>query len=632
MTFPSIALIAAAIAGPGGWRDNTAGPGGWRDNTAGPGGWRDALKHPGPGPATGLPGAPPPPAMQADWDVQHYDISLALDPAGHRLDGDISALVQARVDSPGAFLLHAGEAMIDSLEVGGSAVAWSQALDEVTVPMPAGLEAGEQVTVRVRYHAAGTTDPDPTHLGLHWGDPIFTFSEPEGARDWLVVYDTPTDKATLAWHVTAPSERVVVANGELTAQTVGEGGTTTWDFDFPWPIATYLLTVNAGSFSEGVDGSGPVPVYTWALPGVFSQAQAALADTPAKVATLSGLFGTYPYSLYGNVVVPFSGGMEHTTKTSFGEEIITYGPYAGLVNVHELAHQWWGDWVTCAAWEEIWLNEGFASYSEALWIEATEGQDALWDYVWLDQRDSYLNWIEWEGEFALYDPDYMWGGTVYDKGSFVLHMLRFVLGDEAFFDGLGRYADSHGGDVATTEDLRAAMEAAWGADLSWFFDEWVYRAGDPSYRVGITNTAMEDGTWQVDVHVRQTGDGVWAMPVEWTLYLEGGATLDDLQWIDARTSVVSTCLGEPATGIDFSPDAHLLYRDLEVDLDGFSPAPPVCGTPLDDSAPPVDTAPDTGDGAATPPRSCGCGAAGTPAALLFALLGGLPCLARRRRP
>jgi hypothetical protein len=211
-------------------------------------------------------------------------------------------------------------------------------------------------------------------------------------------------------------------------------------------------------------------------------------------------------------------------------------------------------------------------------------------------------------------------------------MLRFVVGDEAFFEGLGRYSDAHGGDVATTEDFRAAMEAAWGSDLDWFFDEWVYRAGDPSYRVGITNTELDDGTWQVDVHVVQTGDDPWVMPVEWTLLLENGATLDDLQWIDARTTVVSTCLREPASGIDFSPHAHLLYRDLEVDLHGFAPAPIVCGAPSDDTAPPVDSAPDTGDGGGPPRRSCGCGAVGAPLSLLFALLGGLPWLARRERP
>ncbi|MFH1463511.1 MAG: M1 family metallopeptidase [Pseudomonadota bacterium] len=616
MTSFSIALIAVSLVA------------GAPPLVAGPGGWRDALKRPGPLPAGGPAGAPPPPAMQADWDVQHYDISLTLDPARRRIDGDIAIRVQARVDAPGPFLLHAGEAVLAALEVESTAVTWTQHGDEVSVPMPPGLVAGDEVALRVRYQAPGTTDV--TALGLHWGDPIYTFSEPSGARDWLVVYDTPTDKATLTWQVTAPSDLVVIANGEPAGQTEGEDGTTTWDFDFPWPIATYLMVVDAGSYLEDVDETGPVPVHTWAQAGDYDEAVTALADTPEMIEVFAGLFGPYPYSLYGNVLVPFGGAMEHTTKTSFGDELIGYGRYATLVDAHELAHQWWGDWVTCAEWEEIWLNEGFASYSEALWVEATEGEDALRDYLWIEQRDSYLNWLDWEGEFALYDPDYMWGGTVYDKGSFVLHMLRFVVGDEAFFDGLARYRDAHGGDVATTEDLRAAMEAAFGDSLEWFFDEWVYRAGDPSYRVGITNQQLDDGTWQVDVHVQQTGAETWAMPVEWTLHLRDGQELADEHWIDAPRAVVSTCLGQPATGIDFSPHAHLLYRDLQVDLDGFDPAPVVCGPPPDDTAPPGDSAADTGDGGEPGVRSCGCGAPGVPAVLLIALLGGLPWLTRRR--
>ena len=599
---------------------------------------RDLLKGPGHAPAHGAsPEVPPPPAMQVDWDLTHYDIALALDPDRREIGGEIVATAQARVDSPGTLVLHATDPTILSVEVEGAAAEHSRSGDEVRVTVPSGLSQGDSVAVTVRYTAPGVAADDPGQ-GLHWGDPIYSFSEPDGARDWMVVYDAPADKATMTIAITAPDDLFVVSNGDRGAVGAPGDGTRTWNFDFPWPIATYLIVVNAGSFEEHVDSSGVVPVYTWASSRDLSRAVEVFADTPEMIDHLSGLFGPYPYSQYGNALVPFGGAMEHPTATSFGSNLIQHGDYATIVNVHELGHHWWGDWVTCAEWEEIWLNEGFASYTEALWVEHAWGEDWLQDYIWDEQRASYLQWKDWEGEFALYDPDYMWGGTVYDKGSIVVHMLRFVLGDEAFFAGLARYGGAHAHDVATTEDLRAAMEAEHGASLEWYFDQWVYRAGEPSYRVGLSNTELDDGTWQVDVHVAQTGGDTWAMPVEWLLVMADGQTLYDLQWVEGEYSVLSSCHDQPATTIDFSPYAHLLYDELEHDMDGFEPAEIVCGDPepvdTGDSDPAVDdTGPGDSDGGVEPPGGlCGCAAPVSPAGLLAILftLGVLPWLTRRR--
>ncbi len=593
-----------------------------------------AVDHPEPQPA------PPPPAMQEAWDVTHYDIDLGLDTNRRRISGDITATVQARLDgSSDTFLLHAGDPTITGLWVEGVEASYERSGDELRVTMPGTLAAGDSVAVRVTYTAPGTMDGNST--GLHWGDPIYSFSEPEGARDWLVSYDAPADKATLTWRVTAPEALVVAANGEGGEVLDNGDGTRTWTFDFPWPIATYLAVLNAGTFEYQQDTSGEVPVNLWAKPGDINQAKAVLGDTPEMIEHFSERYGPYPYSVYGNVLVPFGGAMEHTTATSFGEGLIWHGDYAMIVNAHELGHHWWGDYVTCAEWEEIWLNEGFASYTEALWLEYAWGEEWLAWYVWEDQRESYMMWKEYEGEFALYDPDYMWGGTVYDKGSFVVHMLRFVMGDEAFFDGLRHYADTHAHDVATTEDLRAAMESIHGGDLSWFFDQWVYRAGEPSYRVGVTNTELDDGSWQVDVHVEQTEDEHWTMPVELVLGLEDGAQEQLTEWVEGETTVISLCLDQPAVDIDFSPNANLLYDELDYDLDGFAPAGLVCGDvePVDtgetgDSDLPIDdTGPGDSDGGVEPPGGlCGCAAPPAPAAfiLFLATIGALPWLRRRR--
>jgi len=606
-----------------------------------PGGWRDVLKRPGPAPAASTASATPPPALQESWDVSHYDISIDLDPDAQLITGDITITVESRIDDPGPLLLHARQPTISLVEVESEAASWTQSGDEVQVEMPAGLAAGDTASVRVAYTAPGTEQS--SELGLHWGSPIYSFTEPEGSRNWLVVYDVPTDKATLAWHITAPAELVVVANGEPAGSEGTGEGDITWHFDFPWPIPPYLMVVDAGDFAVYEDDSGEVPVFTWAAPGELEQAVLTLGPTPEMIELFSELWTPYPYSLYGNVLVPMGGAMEHTTKTSFGEGLIEYGEYAQIVNAHELGHQWWGDYVTCAEWEEIWLNEGFASYSEALWVEHVYGQDGLQYYIWEQQREGYLQWKEIEGEFSLYDPDYMWGGTVYDKGSLVLHMLRFVMGDEAFFSGLGEYADRHAHDVATSEDLRSAMESTYGEDLSWFFDQWVYQGGDPSYVVGLTSTDLGEDGWQVDVHVSQTAEGSWDMPVEWVLELEDGSSFEDLQWVVGEQTVVSYCLEAAGSGLDFSPHAHLLYDIVLVDHDAFSPAERSCGEVPDDTG---DTGPrpedsgetgldpqDSGEGSGEPKGRCGCITRAWPRwSLLLLIFGWLPWLVARRCP
>ncbi len=601
----------------------------------------DLCKRPGPLPAQP---SPPPPALQEGWDITHYDISLALDPEAQQLHGEIGIEAMARIDDPGPLLLHATDPQIQAIQVGGAAADYSRKGDELWVH--AGSPAvGESVDLRVVYTAVGASSGS---LGLHWGDPIFSFNEPDGARSWLVVYDVPTDKATLAWHITAPESLTVVANGELLAVSEQSDGTRSWDFDFPWPIPPYLMVLNAGQFAEHTEVEGQVPVSLWSAAEDQAQALEAMGDTSAMIEHFSELFGPYPYSLYGNVLVPMGGAMEHSTKTSFGRDLILYDFYAELVNVHELGHQWWGDYVTCAEWEEIWLNEGFASYTETLWYEHLFGEKGLQEYL-AYQREAYLGWRENEGLFPLYDPDYMWGGTVYEKGALVLHMLRFVLGGEAFFEGLRHYAELHAHDVATSLDLQQAMEDIYGAELGWFFDQWVYRAGEPSYQVGLTQTDLGPEGWQVDVHVRQTADDLWTMPVEWTLLLQDGSLQRDLQWVEDEVSVFSSCLSQPASELQFSPAGNLLYGELVYDDGAFAPAAIVCPEPVGDTgdtggegdSDPGEQPRDSGDDGQDPGSqpeddpsagSCGCGAARAlawPAALLLACWG---LLLLRRRP
>jgi aminopeptidase N len=510
-------------------------------------------------------------AMQAGWDVQHYDLDVQLDPVAELVTGAITVQLRALADAPGPLLLHADGPAISLLTVDGAAATWQQADDEVWIDPPDGVLADQDVTVVVQYTAHGD---DGGGTGLFWGEPTYSLNEPWGARKWLVVYDDPSDKATATWRVTAPADLVVVTNGEPVSDTVDpDSGLRTTVRDFPRPIATYLLVVHAGDLLEHVNEDGTWPVHTWASPELIDQATTDFDTTGDILDHFSALWFDYDWPFYSNIVAPIGGAMEHTTATTFGTDLIGSG-VAEWVNVHEVAHHWWGDLVTCATWEDIWLNEGFASYTEALWAEHLGGDASLKAYLGYQQL-SYEQWKPIEGDSPLYDPLILFGGTVYDKGSLVLHMLRTVMGDDAFFQGLRDYGALHADSTATTAQFQAAMEGAAGQDLGWFFDQWVYEGGEPDYVVGVVQTARS-GRWQVDVTVAQDGERPFEMPIEIELELDGGGAESFVMWVEGPETVTSLCLDVEALSITFDPGSDQLYGDLDFDFERFAAQADVC--------------------------------------------------------
>lgn len=558
--------------------------------------------------------APRTPAPADGWDVQAYDIDVDIDPDARTVEGRTRLTAAASGAPPDHLVLHADGPELLSVEVDGAPVAWTHEGDEVRIPTTPG---GAEVTVEVRYRVSGD-DTMGGYLGLDWGDPLVSFHEPEGARHWLVVRDVPWDKATLQWHTTLPEGWDVVQNGLLVDQQT-EDGRTTWTWLLDAPIPPYLMVLHAGSFDAWTDPEAALPVEVHAAPQLLDQAVADLSDTADILAFFSGLWGEYPWPVYRNVVVPFGGGMEHTTATTFGEELLGSSS-AALINAHEAAHHWWGDWLTCESWDEIWLNEGFASHAELRWYEQLYGEEGRAAYfAW--QRESYLAWKGYEGVFSLYDPNFMWGGTVYDKGALVLEMLRGLLGADAFDQALRAYGQAHAHGAVGTADLVAAVEESTGQDWSWYFDQWVYQADDPVLEVGLHQRAVAGGV-QVDLHARQVNEaGTWRLPLQWRL--EGAAgTVDPELWVEEGDASLTLCLDAPVDEATPDPDTRLLHGGITREDAAFAELPLTCGAP---------SAADEG----TPVYPLGCGgcqgAPGGPAAWLVLPLGALPLVARRRR-
>jgi aminopeptidase N len=302
--------------------------------------------------------------------------------------------------------------------------------------------------------------------------------------------------------------------------------------------------------------------------------------------------------------------MEHTTMTSFGEGVLD-SSRAEDINAHEVAHHWWGNWVTLATWADIWLNEGFASYSEALWYESLHGESGLRDYVG-SQIDSYLAWHEYEGYFSLYDPSYYWGGTVYDKGAVVLDMLRTHLGDDMFFGALRYYGEEYAYVNATTAEFEIAVEQFTGESLTWFFDAWVYRVGEPSIMWGTEVRELASGDYQFDFKVSQTAydsDGelqLWGFPLEVVLMDSEGEEHLSTFWVENEDQVFSICLDYEVQRVFVDPARRVLLAEIEEGEGEFGAES--CGE-FPEGIVDTGTPSDTGDGDVNLTGGGGCGCA-----------------------
>ncbi len=416
-----------------------------------------------------------------------------------------------------------------------------------------------------------------THSG---GIPIVsTLSEPYYAYTWWPAKDGEvllpgdnSDKATLEFFITVPDNFTVAANGLLigTDSLADNRKRFRWASDYP--IATYLVSFAATQYNTWTaeykhpGGSMPVEfyIYPWwdNLPN-----RAAWEKAVDMLETFRPIFGEYPFidEKYGIYNFPFGGGMEHQTitgQTGFGEWLTS----------HELAHQWWGDSVTCKTWNHIWLNEGFATYAEALWVEykpGSSGTPALISYM---AGMKYLG----GGSVYVYDDEVgdlgqiFHGGTSYRKGAWVLHMLRHVLGDKNFFAALTAYRSAFEHGAVTTEDFQNVCENFYsGQDLNWFFQEWVYGERAPTYAWGF-DTVEVNGKHYLLVAVDQTQLASYqrfAMPIDIVVDGDRYVVFNDA---DPEHFVIS--LPSAPTSVQFDPDEWIL-RD-GVTQTAYDPGPP----------------------------------------------------------
>ena len=448
--------------------------------------------------------------------------------------------------------------------------------DVLAIEIPKGLTAGKvEVTYRAKpkrglYFLA----PDPAVPDRP--QQMWSQCQDEDARHWFPCHDKPHVKMTTSVTVQTPPGFTALSNGNLARKETPRGKKPwTYRFEMPDPIPSYLVTLVVGHFEVVEDrpavreGRPSVPVQYYVPPGRAEEGQRAFGETPRMIELFGRLTGVpYPYSRYSQVVVKdfVFGGMENTTATTMYEHVLLDERAALDVTsndlvAHELAHHWFGDFVTCRDWSHAWLNEGFATYFEHVEREDRLGRDEYEQGVTVDVG-TYLGEAGGRYQRAIVCRDYeepidLFDRHLYEKGGLVLHMLRKELGDELFWKGVRLYLERHGGSIVETNDLCRAMEEVSGRSLERFFDQWVFRPGHPVLKVQIS---WEDG--QINVRVRQSqksGDvPLFAFPVEVEVGTKAGKVHTHEKFVEAESDALVIPLGERPAWVAFDPQFRVI--------------------------------------------------------------------------
>jgi aminopeptidase N len=514
-------------------------------------------------------------ARPMEVDAKYYALNIRVTNNPALISGSVllNAVVAASsLDSLSLDLsfVHA----VDSVVVEGvRSLRITRAGDAAYVLLPRTYSNGEPLTLKIFYHG---TPPTGTGLGsfdtktLSDGSLWYSsLSEPYGGRLWWPSIDHPSDKADSAdiW-ITCDQTLTAVSNGLLVETRTNGDGTKTYKWRHRYPIATYLIAATIAKFDLFMSwykysSTDSLPIYNYVTinlpPGSSARTTAGL--TPRMLQIFESIFGPYPFrnEKYGHVEFSWGGGMEHQTLTSLGTTAWNEKTIA-----HELAHQWFGDLITCRTWPDLWLNEGFAQYFDAVYLERAYANGKYRLDSAMSARASSARSAP--GTVSVQDTSNVSNlflySRVYQKGSWVLHMLRKVMGDSIFFAAIRAYADDprfrYG--TASTADFKSVCETVSGRYLGWFFNEWVFGEKYPQYSYSW-RTTFSGGQYQTSVRVTQTtgtsNPSYFLMPIDLRLTGVGLDTTVTVTNNSADQTFSITTVVAPGS-VAFDPDGRIL--------------------------------------------------------------------------
>lgn len=506
------------------------------------------------------------PVDNASFDLTYQRLNFKVDPAVNYISGSVFSSVKFLKDDVNLVHFDLNDALVvDSVLCNRKRINVSHLSNKISIALPKPAEKGDGATFEVFYHGV----PPQNGMGSfvassHGGTPIvWTLSEPYGAKDWWPCKESLQDKIdSVDIYITCPQQYLGAANGKLIEnKIVGENNIAHWKHKFP--IATYLVGIavtNYQTYSDFVklDGDQKIQILNYVYPEYLETAKTQSTNILDIMAFYNKTFITYPFSSekYGHAQFGWGGGMEHQTMsfmTSLDFELVA----------HEMAHQWFGDYITLASWHDIWLNEGFATYLTGLTYE-----NLLNGQYWTQWKNIQVNRITAATNGSVYVADttdinrIFNSGLSYSKGAYLLHMLRWEMGDTKFFNGLKNYLNDKtlAYSFASQEKFVKHMESAADTSFTEFFKDWYYGEGFPTYRIVYYTDITDNGKQKIRISQSPSSSTVAFFEMHIPLRIWKDGKYKDIRVYNTSQNQEFTIADSKADKIEFDPDKWLIAK------------------------------------------------------------------------
>lgn len=492
---------------------------------------------------------------QPAFDVLHYYLQISVSDTGNIVHGKTIITVRRLDLRDSTLTLDFKNMTIAAIQIGTTSAKYLSRGGQIELYLPNGVDT---LHITITY-AGEPQDGLYIRKNKFQRRTFFADNWPDRARQWFPGIDHPSDKATVEFHITAPERYTVVANGRLEQERHNLNGTKTWSWRERVPIPTYCMVFGAAEFALlhlGETLNTPVSYYVF--PGDAAVAANSFGRTAQMLQFFSENIGAYPYEKLALVQSSTRfGGMENASAIFFAEAALG-APRTEGTTAHEIAHQWFGDAVTEADWQHLWLSEGLATYFAALFYEHSDGEAALREEM-RRNRENYLafarNKLTPILDTTIMNYSDLLNGNNYAKAAWVLHMLRHTMGTENFWRGIRDYYRRYRDGTALTDDFRRVMEKASGEDLGWFFQQWLQQPGHPVIKF--------DWRWLPDekavaLAIQQMQPGTFfRLPVEIEM-ANAGVKIRQKLWLEEPAASFKLPMDKKPEQINIDPDENVL--------------------------------------------------------------------------
>ncbi|UFK97474.1 M1 family aminopeptidase [Kaistella faecalis] len=510
-----------------------------------------------------------------NYDLRYQRLELQLDPAQQFVSGTVTSHFIPNQNMANIYFDLSDGLTVSEVKYHGNTLSFTQlSSKEVKIDFPTNIPAATLDSLSIKYFGApdtGGSAGDAFTISTQGGTPaLYTLSEPYGAQEWFPTKQSLNDKIEkVDIKINTPSQYNVASNGKLISETMLTGGRKLTYWQTNYAIPAYLIALGITNYTKLNDtmGNPPFPFVNYLYPSTTSNGtiMSNIEWTKTVMDTFEQYFGPYPYrnEKYGHMQFGWGGGMEHATMSSMG----SWG--RGII-AHELAHQWFGDKVTCGAWNDIWLNEGFATFGEHLANEKL----LMTNSQFLGYLGSEMSYITSAAGGSVYVSDSNLGNTgaifsgrlSYSKGGYIVRMIKWILGDDAFYSAIKDYHSrpEHAYGYAKTADLKNSLLLSTGKDFTEFFNDWVYGQGHPTYQIRWNQTSDQMLRFRVSQTRSHSSVSFFEMPLPIKVNGTGGQVAYLVLNNTVNNQTFANQVNFPVASVQFNYENQIIHRNSTV--------------------------------------------------------------------